>query len=131
MKRRLLLLLSALFMLAAPIAVMSPAQAAVDPFQDVCEDAQTDGQNPVCDRSGNDNPISGEDGVILRVVRIVSFVIGVAAVLMLMLGGLKYITSNGDPNSISSAKNTIIYALIGLALAAFSQAIVIFVLSRL
>ncbi|MFZ1323854.1 MAG: pilin [Candidatus Saccharimonadales bacterium] len=131
MMRRAAALLVAAAILALPLLSVQPVQAGFDPFGKVCEGSAADGDNPVCNRDGNGNPIAGEDGVILRVVKIVSLAVGVAAVLMLILGGLKYITSNGDANSISSAKNTILYALIGLAVAVFSQAIVVFLLSRL
>jgi hypothetical protein len=47
---------------------------------------------------------------------------------MILVGGLKYTTSGGDASSVSSAKNTIIYALVGLIVAAFAQFLVRFVL---
>jgi hypothetical protein len=50
---------------------------------------------------------------------------------MIIIGGLKYVTSNGDSNSISSAKNTIIYALIGIVVVAIAQSVVRFVLGKL
>jgi hypothetical protein len=49
---------------------------------------------------------------------------------MIVWGGLRYITSGGDSNKLSSAKNTIIYALIGLIIVALSQFIVRFVLAK-
>jgi len=108
---------------------VSVSAVGIDPFENVCDSTTSD--SPVCDPADGGNTISGEDGIILRTVRIVSFIVGVAAVIMLIFGGLKYITSAGDSNSVASAKSTILYAIIGLALAAFSQAIVIFLISRL
>lgn len=64
-------------------------------------------------------------------INILSVVVGVIAVIMVIIGGLKYVTSNGDSSSISSAKNTIIYALIGIVIVAIAQAIVRFVLNKL
>lgn len=69
--------------------------------------------------------------VIASAVNIISLIVGVAAVIMVIIGGFKYITSNGDSNSISSAKNTILYAIIGLVIVALAQGIVRFVMSRL
>ena len=48
---------------------------------------------------------------------------------MVIVSGLKYITASGDSSSISSAKNTLIYALVGLAIAALAQIMVHFVLT--
>jgi hypothetical protein len=49
---------------------------------------------------------------------------------MIIIGGLKYVTSAGDSNSITSAKNTILYAIIGIIIAASAQFLVQFVLRR-
>jgi Type IV secretion system pilin len=67
---------------------------------------------------------------IVRVtVDILSIIIGVAAVIMVMVAGFKYITSAGNSTNISSAKTTLIYALVGLFIAALAQFLVHFVLS--
>jgi hypothetical protein len=68
--------------------------------------------------------------VVRNAIKIFSILIGVVAVIMIMVGGFKYITSGGDSSSISSAKSTILYAIIGLVVAALSQAIVFFVLKK-
>lgn len=63
-------------------------------------------------------------------VDIFSLIVGVIAVVMIIIGGLKYITSGGDSNSVSSAKNTLLYAVIGLVVVVLAQAIVFFVLDE-
>ncbi len=63
-------------------------------------------------------------------INILSIVIGVGAVIMIMIGGFKYITSGGDSNQVSSAKDTVLYAIVGLAIAALAQVIVRFVLTK-
>jgi len=68
--------------------------------------------------------------LISTIVNIFSIVVGIVAVIMIILGGFKYITSNGDSNNISSAKNTIMYAIVGIVIAALAQVIVRFVLKR-
>ncbi|HSX32553.1 MAG TPA: hypothetical protein VLF43_04770 [Candidatus Saccharimonadales bacterium] len=62
------------------------------------------------------------------VINTLSVLIGVAAVVALMVGGLKYITSAGDSGKLGSAKNTIIFAMVGIAVVVLSQTIVHFVL---
>ena len=68
--------------------------------------------------------------LIKQIIEVLSVIIGVTAVIMIMVGGFKYITSAGDSNNISSAKNTILYALVGLVVVALAQLIVKFVLSK-
>ncbi len=59
-----------------------------------------------------------------------SAIVGIIAVVMIIVGGIKYITSSGDSGNITSAKNTIMYAVIGLVVVALAQIIVKFVLER-
>lgn len=66
--------------------------------------------------------------LIRNIVMLLSMIVGVAAIIMVVVSGLKYTTSGGDASSIASAKNTLIYALVGLAIAAMAQFIVRFVL---
>ncbi|MDQ3123969.1 MAG: pilin [bacterium] len=101
--------------------------AEFNPFDKVCDDETRDAA--VCN-ANKDNPISGQGGIILRIVNILSFVVGVATVIMVVLGGLKYVNSGGDANATSSAKNTILYAIIGAVVFILSRAIIEFVLNR-
>ncbi len=61
-------------------------------------------------------------------VDILSIIAGAAAVIMIVVSGMRYITSGGDSNKVSSAKNALVYALIGVAIAALAQLFVHFVL---
>ena len=76
------------------------------------------------------DPERAINNTVWDVINILSVVVGIVAVIMIIVGGFRYITSGGDPNRIASAKNTIIYALIGLLIAAFAQVIVRFVLKQ-
>jgi|AntRauTorckE6833_2_1112554.scaffolds.fasta_scaffold24274_5 TRAP-type C4-dicarboxylate transport system permease small subunit len=69
------------------------------------------------------------DTVITRVINLFSYIVGVISVIMIIIGGLKYITSSGDATNVSSAKNTILYAVIGLVIVVMAQVIVRFVLA--
>jgi hypothetical protein len=71
------------------------------------------------------------DSAVKAVVNILSIIVGIAAVLMIIIGGFRYITSAGDANNIASAKNTVLYAIIGLVIVALAQAIVWFVLEAI
>ncbi len=77
-----------------------------------------------------DSNNKGVSSTISSVINILSILVGVVAVIMVLFGGFKYITSGGDSGKVTSAKNTIVYALIGLVIAALAQVIVRFVLAK-
>jgi hypothetical protein len=70
------------------------------------------------------------NNIIHIVINIFSLIVGVVSVIMIIIGGLKYITSGGDSGNITGAKNTILYAIIGLVVVALAQVVVKFVLSK-
>lgn len=70
-------------------------------------------------------------GTIRTIVNVLLFIVGAAAVIMLIVGGLKYVTSNGDQQAVKSAKDTILYAIIGVVVAFLAYAIVNFIISQL
>jgi cytochrome bd-type quinol oxidase subunit 2 len=79
-------------------------------------------------------PGQGEEKVndtLATVISVLSIVLGVISVIMIIVGGIKFTTSQGDGASTSSARNTIIYAVVGLVVAVIAQGIVRFVLGRL
>ena len=69
--------------------------------------------------------------ILVAVVNILSIIVGFAAVVMIIVGGLKFITANGDSSGIASARSTIIYAIVGLVIVAIAQVLVHFVLNKL
>jgi hypothetical protein len=94
-----------------------------------------DSKTTVCQTLGSDanctTTPSGSvsiNSVIRTVVDVLSIVIGVVSVIMIMVGGFRYVTAGGDSSSISAAKNTILYAIVGLVVAALAQVLVNFVL---
>lgn len=99
-----------------------------DPLSEVCSGAAAN--SSVCKSDGNNDPLAGDNGIIPNVVRIFSYFVGAAAVIMLIYGGIKFITSNGDPAGISAARNTILYALVGIAIFVSSQLLVEYVISK-
>lgn len=72
--------------------------------------------------------ITGEAGIFKTIVNVLLFIIGAIAVIMLIIGGIRYTTSNGDSNQVTAAKNTILYAIIGIIVAILAYAIVNFVI---
>lgn len=68
--------------------------------------------------------------LIKNIINIFSAVVGAVSVIMIIIGGFRYITSGGDSNNVGAAKNTILYAIVGLVLVAVAQIIVQFILER-
>jgi hypothetical protein len=71
---------------------------------------------------------NGFTNLLSTIVTILSIVAGGIAVIMIVVSALRFITSGGDSNKVSSAKSALIYALIGVAIAALAQFLVHFVL---
>lgn len=65
--------------------------------------------------------------IIENIVRVLLFVVGVAAVIMLIIGGIRYVVSSGDQTAVANAKNTILYAIVGVIVAVLSWAAVDYV----
>lgn len=108
--------------------VAQPALAANDESkQAACTAIGGTYSGGVCSTGGS---MSTPQDIVSTVIQIFAWVVGAISVIMLIFAGLKYVTSGGDSNKIASAKNTIIYAVIGLILVALSTVIVNFVLVK-
>ena len=85
-----------------------------------------------CSQSGSsvDN-LFGDGGLFKTIANVLIYIVGAVAVLFLILGGLRYVTSNGDPKNVTAAKDTILYAIIGIVIAILSYAAVNFVITSL
>ncbi len=73
---------------------------------------------------------SSLNNVIETIINLLSVIIGIIAVIMIIIGGAKFITAGGDSGKVSSAKTTVLYAIVGLIIVALAQVIVRFVLSQ-
>lgn len=69
----------------------------------------------------------GNGGIFNTIVNVLLFIIGAVSVVMIIYGGVRYVTSAGEAKSVESAKNTIMYAIIGLIISILAYAIVNFV----
>lgn len=91
--------------------------------------------NPGC-ASGSGAAVCGGTGdglfsVVRTVISVMLIVGGVIAVIMIILGGIRYITSNGDANDVKAAKDTILYSVIGLVITAGAYMIVNYVVGKI
>lgn len=82
---------------------------------------------------GNEQPsqLFGENSIFQRVTNILLFLVGAISVIMLIIGGIRYVISGGDQNQVTSAKNTILYAIVGIIVAFLSYSAVNFVTGQL
>lgn len=65
-----------------------------------------------------------DGNLVKKIIDFMLWLVVIIAVIMIIVGGIKYATSAGDSNKVTSAKNTIIYAALGLVVAIFAWAIV-------
>lgn len=135
--KKIKLLITTVFALAlslTPAAVIGGSALAATGIQDAtCAGANL--QVPTATNSGacntsNTNSASNITKLVTLAINIFSWIIGVVAVFAIIYGGFKYITSGGESAGVTSAKNTILYAIIGLVIVALAQIIVKFVLGN-
>ncbi len=130
MKLKLLLVLTSLIAVFSFALVPVYAQSNNAVAAGLCEGANlhfTDTPSSTCD-SGGQSITDKVNSFLKKLINIFSAVIGVVAVIMIIFGGFRYITSGGNDTSVTSAKNTILYAIIGLVIVALAQLLVRFVL---
>ena len=106
---------SSLILSSTALGVESPVQSGVD--------AARAAEVP--------STIMGGDGIVTTAVNALLFVVGALSVIMLIWGGLRYVISGGNSSAVTAAKNTILYAIVGLIIALFAYAIINFVIGSL
>ena len=107
---------------ASPVAF-----AGTSVLGDACKDPAS-ASSVICKQSTDAETKTQE--FITNLLNLLFFAIGIIAVIMIIIGGIRYTTSNGDSSQITGAKNTILYAVVGLIVALLASAIVNFVIGR-
>lgn len=119
---------------SAGVVADPPGCSDVDIQNNLCQGATLSATDAApaagtCTASGSDATIKA-NSLIKNIINIFSLVVGIVAVMMIIIAGFRYITSGGNDGNVSSAKNTILYAVIGLVIVALAQIIVRFVLAK-
>lgn len=99
-----------------------PASAASDSAQSVQK-----GVNAI----GGDKNQPKLESFIQQIINVILFIIGAVAVIMIIIGGIRYVVSAGDQAAVTGAKNTILYSVVGLIVALLAYAIVNFVIDNM
>lgn len=122
-------LVLAMFTVVAQPVLASPPPAPT-PQQQACTGAggTWDAGAGKCTAAGG-TELLGTNGLVGAVVNTLLTIVGAASVIMMIVGGIRYVVSNGDQNAVGAAKNTILYAVIGLIVALLAYAIVNFVVN--
>ena len=130
--RTKLLSLSLLLLMFAPalLLVASVSAQGADIQGNLCGGAGELRFDPVTKTCVGGPDESDFNDLLAKIINIISVIVGVVAVIMIIIGGFRYITSGGSPEKVTSAKNTILYGIIGLIIVALAQVIVRFVLKQ-
>lgn len=118
------MLLVAALLLGSMALIAPVAHAAdVDPKEEILKGV---------DKAGGGSSSGTElNTIIENIVNLLLFVAGAVAVVMIIIGGIRYITSNGEQTHVKAAKETILYSVVGLIVALLAFAIVNFVVKKL
>ncbi|HYH75068.1 MAG TPA: pilin [Candidatus Saccharimonadales bacterium] len=124
--KKLLLIgfMAGLTMLPVFAGVTNVASAAANAKQEICEGLGGSGS---CTVSGQPSI----NATIKKIIDIFSAIAGIAAVIMIIVAGFRFITANGDSGTVSSARKTVMYAVVGLIVVALSQTLVKFVIDKI
>lgn len=126
--RRLLQLFTGSLLIFAGVVFSTQTAKAYDPLGQVCQnnpDATACTENS--QGQGGENPISS---TVQSAVNLLSIAIGFAAVLVIIVAGITMTLSQGDSGKIKSSRDAIIYAAVGLVVAALARTIVFFIVGR-
>lgn len=130
MRRALYIALLAVVM-ALPLLLVDQAQAQFD--DRFCSSGAGAGTAYCQGQSGGgetQNEITGQNGVLYIVVDYVTTIALVAAIIVILIASIMYITSDGDPGRANRARSAIIYAMIALAISVLVREVVLFALSK-
>lgn len=131
MKKLRLGLASLLTFFTLGIGFAVPALAADQIQTGLCTGANLQFTDNPSDNCGSSNATGTINHIVHTIINLLSAIVGIVAVIMIIVGGFRYITSGGNDTSVTSAKNTILYAIIGLIIVALAQVLVRFTLNKI
>lgn len=127
MKKIRTILTASLMVLGLAALQSAPMAYAETPLGAACDDPKNT-NSVICKQQKNAS--TKVDNLLTNIVGILMFVLGAICVIMIIVGGIRYATSGGDASQVKSAKDTILYSVVGLVVAIFAYAIVAYVVSN-
>jgi len=128
---RLRLLVATLACLGVFGIVTAPNVAAVyDPLSVACSATETK-DSPTCGSRTTTNPLTGSNGLLMKITYIIAAIAGFTAILVILISGSRYMTAGGDAKRATDARNALIGALVGLVIISFASLIIMFIVSRI
>jgi len=119
-----------IMILFTALALLSPVPALAASTIPACDIPGSSGSSVCKDQNSaeaNKNPIIS---IIKTAINVVSYMAGAAAVIAILISSIRFLTANGDENSIAGARRTLIFAGAGLIVVIIAQAIVAFALKQ-
>lgn len=129
---RALRMLAVLFACLGVLVLATVPQHAMayDPLDAACSSADTK-DSATCGSRTTKNPLTGSDGLLMRITYVIAAIAGFTAVLIIIISGARYMTAGGDTKKAADARNALIGALVGLAIISLAGLIIMFVVSRI
>jgi hypothetical protein len=119
--------------LLVPILFSFPKVFALDPLNKVCDNGKA-AQSEFCKDNERAQGDTASDNVAIRTIgtasNIIAVLAGLMAVIMIMMGGFSYITSGGSSEKLTTARNRIIYSVVGLLVVVLAWTIINFIIER-
>lgn len=132
--KRIILIFALAIGLISPVTLGGSQASAAAVFTD-CGNGSAAGTPDVCQDANNQDANNGQNNPIVKIIkvaiRIMSYIIGIGAIIGIVVSGIRFMTAGGDSNAVASARSGLIYSLIGLAVVVLAQVIVVFVLEKL
>jgi hypothetical protein len=100
-------------------------------FNNACSNGSTENSAICQDDNQTNNPLIGSNGLVRTIANVIAVVAGATAVIVIIISGLRYITSGGDPAKAASARSALIFAVAGIVVIVLADSIISFVLSKL
>jgi hypothetical protein len=122
------LMLTAVFVIAFVTMFAGQTAFAANPYSGVdCSGSAKD--SALCKASSSD-PLTGPGGAIVKIANIIAYLTGAAAIIMLVIAAIRFISSGGDPGNVKKARDTILYVLIGVAVVVLARSIIVYIIFK-
>lgn len=126
--KSLLLLAATIF---ASLFISASQTLAYDPYAGIDCSKYTDPKTaPSICKVDSSDPLTGANGTLIKVASIVAYIAGAAAVILIVISSIRFVTSAGDAAKVKKARDTIIYSLVGIVVIVLARTIIVYIVNR-